>query len=262
MLWCTCFQNSWLADKQIRDWSQYDNGSGKEVWCSHSFRLAHSEIRNARLFVILFVRNFWRVCSQFWLSVRNSVWGPFNRNSRGNPSFSWLGGGGGSYAQKLWTKILWTNWRFLWNIISFLKTTFSRKQVVPYKIDLQFIPLTLSWSAVWLQEKTSILHSIDANFAWGVSLDRPLGAYDLKCQEGLSPEFSKYLKEIPSLGLSILVFFRRKETLFSKVLGQIRPLQECIPTIADPISKKNVRKTHSNVFLTLLWSNSLWKLLC
>ena len=28
---------------------------------------------NARLFIILFVRNFWRVCSQFWLSVRNSV---------------------------------------------------------------------------------------------------------------------------------------------------------------------------------------------
>ena len=50
--------------------------------------------RNARLFIILFVRNFWRVCSQFWLSVRNSVWGPFNRNSRGNPSFCWLGGGG------------------------------------------------------------------------------------------------------------------------------------------------------------------------
>ena len=28
---------------------------------------------NARLIIILFVRNFWRVCSQFWLSVRNSV---------------------------------------------------------------------------------------------------------------------------------------------------------------------------------------------
>ena len=41
-----------------------------------------------------FVRNFWRVCSQFWLSVRNSVWGPFNRKSRGNPSLCWLGGGG------------------------------------------------------------------------------------------------------------------------------------------------------------------------
>ena len=26
-----------------------------------------------RLFIILFVRNFWRVCSQFWPSVRNSV---------------------------------------------------------------------------------------------------------------------------------------------------------------------------------------------
>ena len=68
-------------------------------------------IRNARLFIILFVRNFWRVCSQFWLSVRNSVWGPFNRNSRGNPSFCWLEGGG-QRAQKLWTKVLWTNWRF------------------------------------------------------------------------------------------------------------------------------------------------------
>ena len=51
-------------------------------------------VRNARLFIILFVRNFLRVCSQFWLSVRNSVWCPFNRNSRGNPSFCWLGGGG------------------------------------------------------------------------------------------------------------------------------------------------------------------------
>ena len=30
-------------------------------------------IRNARLFIILFVRNFLRVCSQFWLCVRNSV---------------------------------------------------------------------------------------------------------------------------------------------------------------------------------------------
>ena len=32
-----------------------------------------SMFRNARLFIILFVLNFWRVCSQFWLSVRNSV---------------------------------------------------------------------------------------------------------------------------------------------------------------------------------------------
>ena len=30
-------------------------------------------LRNARLFIILFVRNFWRDCSQFWLSVHNSV---------------------------------------------------------------------------------------------------------------------------------------------------------------------------------------------
>ena len=28
---------------------------------------------NAPLFILLFVRIFWRVCSQFWLSVRNSV---------------------------------------------------------------------------------------------------------------------------------------------------------------------------------------------
>ena len=38
-----------------------------QVWSKLPF------IRNARLFIILFVRNFWRVCSQFWLSVRNSV---------------------------------------------------------------------------------------------------------------------------------------------------------------------------------------------
>ena len=56
--------------------------------------LRRRRIRNVRLFIILFVRNFWRVCSQFWLSVPNSVWCPFNRDSRGNPSLSWLGGGG------------------------------------------------------------------------------------------------------------------------------------------------------------------------
>ena len=40
-----------------------------------------SLIGNARLFIILFVRKFGRVCSQFWLSVRNSVWGPLKRKS-------------------------------------------------------------------------------------------------------------------------------------------------------------------------------------
>ena len=46
-----------------------------------------------------FVHN--SVCSQFleglfaiWLSVRNAVWGPSSRNSRGNRSLCWLGGGG------------------------------------------------------------------------------------------------------------------------------------------------------------------------
>ena len=51
--------------------------------------------QNAHLFISLFVRNFGRVCSQFWLSVRNSVGGPFNTNSKRNPSLCWLGGGGG-----------------------------------------------------------------------------------------------------------------------------------------------------------------------
>ena len=57
--------------------------------------------------------NVWRMCLQFWLSVRNSVWGPFNRDSGGSPLFCWLGRGGGWGSQKSWTKLLWTNWRFL-----------------------------------------------------------------------------------------------------------------------------------------------------
>ena len=57
--------------------------------------------RNSSLFVILFVRNLGRVCSQFWLSVRNAFWGPFHATSRGNPSLCWLG-----------TNILWANWHF------------------------------------------------------------------------------------------------------------------------------------------------------
>ena len=52
-----------------------------------------TKFRNAR-FVHNSVRNFWRVCSQFWLSVRNSVCDPSNRNPRGNPSLaSWERGG-------------------------------------------------------------------------------------------------------------------------------------------------------------------------
>ena len=64
--------------------------------------------RNTRLFIILFVRKFWRVCSQFWLSVRNSVWGPLNRISRGIPSLCWLEGGGGLRGTKIVNKILWS----------------------------------------------------------------------------------------------------------------------------------------------------------
>ena len=43
-------------------------------------------VHNSFLFAILgeFVRDL-------WLSVRRSVWGPLNANSRGNPSLCWLG---------------------------------------------------------------------------------------------------------------------------------------------------------------------------
>ena len=71
----------------------WSNPGGTSLW-----------IRNARLFIILFVRSFWRACSQFLLSVRNSAWGPFNRNSRGNPSFCRLGGGGGLRGTKIVNK--------------------------------------------------------------------------------------------------------------------------------------------------------------
>ena len=42
-------------------------------------------LRNTRLFIILFVRDSGKVCLQFWSSVLNSVRGPFNKISRGNP---------------------------------------------------------------------------------------------------------------------------------------------------------------------------------
>ena len=45
--------------------------------------------------IILSVRNFWRVCSQFWLSVRNCVSGPFNGNQSEILHIAgWEGGGG------------------------------------------------------------------------------------------------------------------------------------------------------------------------
>ena len=55
---------------------------------------------NARLCIILFVRNVGRVCSQLWL-VCNSVSGPFKTNgpfnitSGGSTPFYWLAGDGG-----------------------------------------------------------------------------------------------------------------------------------------------------------------------
>ena len=89
------------------------------------FLVTFSLLRNARLFIILFVRNFWRVCSQFWLSVRNSVWGPCNRNSGGNPSLCWLGGGGVNWRKNCEKNILWTNWHFLVTFRPTPQVTFS-----------------------------------------------------------------------------------------------------------------------------------------
>ena len=120
--WLHSLLNRWtyqlcLFGERLRpSWAQGVWGSGGDVKigteCCGALSWPLQIIRNARLFIVLCVRNFWRFCSQFWLSVCNSVWGPFNRNSRGNPSFCWLGRGGQG-AQKLWTKLLWTNWRFL-----------------------------------------------------------------------------------------------------------------------------------------------------
>ena len=62
--------------------------------------LALFKVRNACLFIILFVRNFWRVCSQFWLSVSQFCLRSFNRNSRGNP-ITLLVAEGGLGAQKI-----------------------------------------------------------------------------------------------------------------------------------------------------------------
>ena len=75
-------------------------GNGKKSllfwWFSFLFlkKQGKEDQGTARLFIILLVRNFWRVCSQFWLSARNSVSGTFNGKPRGNPSLCWLGGGG------------------------------------------------------------------------------------------------------------------------------------------------------------------------
>ena len=94
-------------------------------------------------FIILFVRIFRRVCSQFWLSVSNSVWGPFNRISRRNPSFCWLGGGSRG-TKKLWTKSLWTNRRFPTG--AFFGTTKETENPSWHHLDPRFEALSgLKW---------------------------------------------------------------------------------------------------------------------
>ena len=78
-----------------------------------SWRLTRRErIRNAHLFIILFVRNFWESLFAIWLSVRNSVWGPLIEIQEEIHHFAVLGRGGLRGA-KLWTKNLCTNRRFL-----------------------------------------------------------------------------------------------------------------------------------------------------
>ena len=65
-------------------------------------------------------------CSQFCLRS-------FNRNSRGNPSFCWLGGGGVNGHENYEKNILWTNWRFLpYRAIDF-QVSFHRRKIHPKK---------------------------------------------------------------------------------------------------------------------------------
>ena len=60
-------------------------------------------------FVLLLIcSQFWRVCSQFGLSVRNSGWGPFKRNAWGNPITFLVGRAGVRGPENCET-----NWRFL-----------------------------------------------------------------------------------------------------------------------------------------------------
>ena len=77
------FLNSFLLPMPIP--ITFGDLSPKNVSIFHSFNFLSQKplmryrseilgiIRNEGLFMILFVRNFRRVCSQFWRSVRNSV---------------------------------------------------------------------------------------------------------------------------------------------------------------------------------------------
>ena len=88
-------------------------------WCAKSVTESRIVLPEESFQKRLFAHN--SVCSQFGESLfailaecSQFCWGPCHTNSRGNPSLFWLGGGGGGTgAPKLWTLILWTNWRFL-----------------------------------------------------------------------------------------------------------------------------------------------------
>ena len=58
----------------------------REDWCAYEFSTS-SHYMNI-------IQKRPLVCSQFWLSVRNSVRSPFDIHSRGNPSLCWLGRAG------------------------------------------------------------------------------------------------------------------------------------------------------------------------
>ena len=68
-----------LVNILLKNWGKsvlFDQKKHDQFWSSFlflPFSLFCLKMAKISWFIILFVRNFWRVCSQFWLSVRNSV---------------------------------------------------------------------------------------------------------------------------------------------------------------------------------------------
>ena len=66
-----CFKGFWDLWTENRGASKTPSTATDPTPSRPSDFTKDPKIRNARLVIILFVRNFWRVCSQFWLFVRN-----------------------------------------------------------------------------------------------------------------------------------------------------------------------------------------------
>ena len=113
-----------------------------------------------------------QVCSQFWESARNSFWGPFNTNSRGNPSLCRFRTGGGlrgttKLNKNFVNKLAFPNWE---PKSPYEEQFCGKRQACSKLCDVFRLNLFLGWGS--LQFFLPLFHKV-SGFFWASFLVSP-----------------------------------------------------------------------------------------